>query len=106
MQHFIASYGYAAIFLLMVAESACIPIPSELIMTLGGALAAGAVPGSHLNLLGVIAAGVAGNVVGSYIAWALGRYGGQAALRRWGRRLGVRDHELGSANTWFARFGP
>ena len=37
MQHFIASYGYAAIFLLMVAESACIPVPSELIMTLGGA---------------------------------------------------------------------
>ncbi len=87
MQHFIASYGYAAIFVLMLAESACIPVPSELIMTLGGALAAGAVPGSHLNIIGVIAAGVAGNVAGSYIAWAVGRYGGQAALRRWGGRL-------------------
>ena len=60
MQHFIATYGYLAIFLLMLAESACIPIPSELIMTFGGALAAGAVPGTGLNLIGVIVAGVLG----------------------------------------------
>jgi len=106
MQHLIATYGYVAVFLLMVAESACIPVPSELVMTFGGAVAAGAVPGSRLSLVAVIAAGVTGNVVGSYVAWALGRYGGQAALRRWGWRLGVRDHELGRANTWFARFGP
>jgi len=105
MQHFIASYGYAAIFALMVAESACIPVPSELIMTLGGALAAGAVPGSHLNLAGVIAAGVAGNVAGSYLAWALGRYGGQAALRRWGSRIWLREHDLDRANQWFGRHG-
>ena len=84
MQHFIATYGYVAIFLLMLLESACIPVPSELIMTFGGALAAGAVPGTRLNLAGVIIAGVAGNVAGSYVAWAVGRYGGQAALRRWG----------------------
>lgn len=105
MQQFITSYGYLAIFVLMVAESACIPIPSELIMTLGGALAAGAVPGSHLNLFGVIAAGVAGNVVGSYIAWAIGRYGGQAALRRWGGKVWLREHDLDRANRWFARHG-
>ncbi len=106
MQHFIATYGYLAIFVLMVAESACIPVPSELIMTFGGALAAGAVPGTGLNLAGVIIAGVAGNVVGSYIAWAIGRYGGQPALRRWGRRLHIRDHELDRANRWFDRYGP
>lgn len=106
MQHFIATYGYAAVFLLMVAESACIPVPSELIMTFGGALAAGAVPGTSLNLLAVIIAGVAGNVAGSYIAWAVGRYGGQPALRRWGRRVRLRDHDLDRANRWFARYGP
>ncbi len=105
MQHFIASYGYAAIFVLMVAESACIPIPSELIMTFGGALAAGAVPGTSLNLVAVIIAGVAGNVTGSYIAWAAGRYGGQPALRRWGWRLRL-DHDLDRANRYFARYGP
>ena len=106
MQHLIATYGYVAIFVLMVAESACLPVPSELIMTFGGALAAGAVPGTSLNLIGVIAAGVAGNVVGSYIAWAVGWYGGQPALRRWGHRLWLRDHDLDRATNWFARYGP
>jgi membrane protein DedA with SNARE-associated domain len=101
VQHFIATYGYAAIFLLMAAESACIPVPSELIMTLGGALAAGAVPGTSLNLVAVIIAGVAGNVAGSNLAWAAGRYGGQPALRR--LRL---EHDLDRANRWFARYGP
>ena len=43
MQQFITNYGYLAIFVLMLLESACIPVPSELIMTFGGALAAGAV---------------------------------------------------------------
>jgi membrane protein DedA with SNARE-associated domain len=89
----------------MVAESACIPVPSELIMTFGGALAAGAVPGTRLNLVAVIVAGVAGNVAGSYAAWAAGRYGGQPALRRWGRRLRLRDQDLEHANRWFARYG-
>jgi membrane protein DedA with SNARE-associated domain len=45
MQQFISSYGYLAILLLMVTESACIPIPSELTMPFGGAIAAGAVAG-------------------------------------------------------------
>jgi membrane protein DedA with SNARE-associated domain len=106
MQHLIATYGYAAVFLLMVAESACIPVPSELIMTFGGALAAGAIPGTHLNLVAVIIAGVAGNVAGSYIAWAVGRYGGQPALRRWGRRVWLSEHDLDRATRWFDRYGP
>jgi membrane protein DedA with SNARE-associated domain len=106
VQHLIATYGYVAIFLLMLAESACIPAPSELIMTFGGALAAGAVPGTRLSMAGVIVAGVAGNVVGSYVAWAVGRYGGQAVFRRWGRRLGVRDHDLERATKWFDQYGP
>jgi membrane protein DedA with SNARE-associated domain len=105
MQQFIASYGYLAIFVLMLAESACIPVPSELIMTFGGALAAGAVPGTHLNLIGVILAGTAGNVAGSYIAWAVGRYGGQPALRKWGKRLRLREHDLDRAVAWFDRHG-
>ena len=106
MQQFIANYGYAAVFLLMLAESACIPIPSEVIMLFGGALAAGAVAGVHLSLAGVIAAGVAGNVAGSYLAWAAGRYWGQAAVRRWGRRVGVREHDVDRAVAWFDRYGP
>ena len=105
MQTFISNYGYLAIFVLMLAESACIPVPSELIMTFGGALAAGAVPGTHLNLAGVILAGTAGNVAGSYIAWAAGRYGAEPALRRWGRRIGIRGHDIDRGIAWFGRHG-
>lgn len=105
MQHFIAQYGYLAVFLLMLAESACIPVPSEVIMLFGGALAAGAVAGVHPSLVGIIVAGVLGNVAGSYIAWAVGRYAGQAAVRRWGRRIGVREREVDRAAAWFERRG-
>lgn len=105
MQHFITQYGYAAVFLLMMAESACIPIPSEVIMLFGGALAAGAYPGAHPTLIGIVLAGVLGNVAGSYIAWGAGKYAGQAAVRRWGRRFGVRDHDIDRATAWFDRHG-
>jgi membrane protein DedA with SNARE-associated domain len=105
VQHFITQYGALAVFLLMIAESACIPIPSEVIMLLGGALAAGAVAGAHPSLVVIIVAGVLGNVVGSYIAWAVGKYAGQAAVRRWGRLVGVREHEIDRATEWFARRG-
>jgi membrane protein DedA with SNARE-associated domain len=106
VQHFIATYGVAAVFVLMLAESACIPVPSELIMLLGGALAAGAVAGAHPSLVLIIIAGVAGNVAGSYLAWAAGRYAGQAAVRRWGRYVGVREHDIDRAAIWFDRHGP
>lgn len=105
MQHLITQYGYAAVFLLMLAESACIPIPSEVIMLFGGALAAGAYPGAHPSLIGIVLAGVLGNVAGSYIAWGVGRYAGQPAVRRWGRRFGVRGHDIDRATAWFDRHG-
>jgi len=105
VQHLITQYGYIAVFLLMLAESACIPIPSEVIMLFGGALAAGAYPGAHPTLIGIVLAGVLGNVAGSYIAWAVGRYAGQPAVRRWGRRFGVRGHDIDRATAWFDRYG-
>jgi len=105
VQHLITQYGYIAVFLLMLAESACIPIPSEVIMLFGGALAAGAYPGAHPTLIGIVVAGVLGNVAGSYIAWAVGRYAGQPAVRRWGRRFGVRGHDIDRATAWFDRYG-
>jgi membrane protein DedA with SNARE-associated domain len=106
VQHIITSYGYLAVFLLMLAESACIPIPSELIMPLGGAMAAGAVAGTHPSLTGIILAGVAGNVAGSYVAWGIGRYGGHAAARRRGGRARLREHDIDRATAWFDRYGP
>lgn len=106
MQQLISQYGYLAVFVLMLAESACVPVPSEVIMMFGGALAAGAVAGAHPSLAGVFAAGVLGNVAGSYASWAVGKYAGQAAIRRWGRRVGIREHEIDKATVWFERHGP
>ncbi len=105
MQHLVSQYGYWAIVVLMLAESACIPVPSEVTMLLGGALASGAVAGVHLNLVGVVVAGVVGNVIGSYLAWAVGRYAGQPAWQRWGRYLRLRSEDLERAERWFARHG-
>lgn len=111
MEHLITNavqhYGYLAIFLLMVAESACIPIPSEVTMLFGGAVAAGAVVGAshHLNFLAVGLAGTAGNLVGSYVAYAVGRVGGRPLVERWGRFVFLREHELDRAEAWWARRG-
>jgi membrane protein DedA with SNARE-associated domain len=105
VQQFISSYGYLAVFILMLAESACIPVPSELTMPFAGALAAGAVAGTHLNLVLAIAAGVAGNLAGSYVAWGIGAYGGRAAWHRWGRYILLRDDDIDKAERWFRRHG-
>jgi membrane protein DedA with SNARE-associated domain len=106
VQRFIASYGYAAVFVLMLAELARIPVPSEVIMLSGGALAAGAVAGANPSLAGIIAAGVAGNVAGSYLAWAAGRYWGHATGRRWAAPVRVCEHDIGRAAAWFGRYSP
>jgi membrane protein DedA with SNARE-associated domain len=105
VQHFISSYGYLAVFILMLAESACIPVPSELTMPFAGALSAGALAGTHMNLMLAIAAGVAGNVTGSYLAWGVGAYGGRAAWHRWGRYILLRDDDIDWAERWFGRHG-
>ncbi|WP_019925341.1 DedA family protein [Nocardia sp. BMG111209] len=105
MQHLIVTYGLLAVFVLMAAESACIPIPSEITMLLGGALAAGAVAGPHPNIVAVIAAGTLGNLVGSYLAWLAGRYGGRPALHRWGRYILLRPDDIDRAQDWFVRRG-
>ena len=85
----------------MVAESACIPVPSELIMTFGGALAAT----GKLNLALVVVMGAAGNVIGAYIAWAVGRTGGRALVLRYGKYIFLRAHDLERAEKWFAKRG-
>ncbi|WP_298135376.1 DedA family protein [Acidiferrobacter sp.] len=93
--------GYIGIVGLMTLESACIPIPSEVIMTFSGYLAS-----THaLRLSGVILAGTAGNVIGSLAAYALGAYGGLPFLRRHGRKILISPEDLDTAHTWFARYG-
>jgi membrane protein DedA with SNARE-associated domain len=97
----LSHWGYLAVFVLMVAESACIPIPSELVMMFGGALAAS----GTLSLVAVIVVGTLANLVGALLAWAAGRWWGRAAILRWGRYVGVHEQGLVRAEAWFARFG-
>jgi membrane protein DedA with SNARE-associated domain len=115
VEHFITDtilqYGLLAIFVLMALESACIPIPSEITMLFGGALAnAGFVAslgaeGKHLNFIAVGLAGTFGNLVGSWIAWGVGWRGGRPLIERWGRYVFLRKHELDRAEVWFDRHG-
>jgi membrane protein DedA with SNARE-associated domain len=107
----ILQYGLLAVFVLMTLESACIPIPSEITMLFGGALAnAGFVAsigqeGRHLNFVAVGLAGTVGNLVGSWIAWGVGWRGGRPLLERRGRSVFLRQHELDRAEVWFERHG-
>jgi membrane protein DedA with SNARE-associated domain len=105
VEHFITSYGVAAVFVLMLLESACIPIPSEVTMLVGGAMSAGAFAGSKPSLAVVIIVGVLGNVVGSYLAWAVGRYGGMPLIMRFGRYVFLREHDVAKAHRWFETRG-
>jgi membrane protein DedA with SNARE-associated domain len=107
----ILEYGLLAVFVLMLLESACIPVPSEVTMLFGGALANASFvagigqEGRHLNFLAVGLAGTLGNLVGSWIAWAVGWRGGRPLIERWGRYIFLREHELDRAEAWFARHG-
>ena len=112
MEHLVVSqisrHGYLAIFLLMVLESACIPIPSEAVMLFGGALAGGVVLAGvhvHLNVVAVALAGALGNLVGSWIAYFVGRVGGRPLIERYGKYVLLRPHDLDRAERFFARYG-
>ena len=100
-------YGYVAIFVLMALESACVPIPSEVTMLFGGALTSAAVagPGAELSIFWVGFAGVAGNLVGSWLAYWVGWKGGRPMIDRYGRYLLIRPHEVDRAHTWFETKG-
>jgi membrane protein DedA with SNARE-associated domain len=103
----IAAYGYLAIFLLMVLESACVPIPSEVTMLFGGALVTAPFLATHqqLDLWLVVLAGTGGNLVGSWLAYWAGYAGGRPLVERWGKYLLIRPHEVDRAHDWFERYG-
>jgi membrane protein DedA with SNARE-associated domain len=110
MQNFVTQHGYLAIFVLMVLESACIPIPSEVTMVLGGALTTTAFAASvgvdpPLNFVAVALAGTLGNLVGSWIAYGVGYAGGRPLIDRWGRYILLRQNEVDRAHVWFERNG-
>jgi membrane protein DedA with SNARE-associated domain len=97
---FIGSAGVAAVFLLMTLESACIPVPSEAIMLFAGF----AVSKGELTLFGVVAAGVLGNLAGSWIAYAVGYYGRLDLLEK-NKLIHISPKHLKWADDWFERYG-
>ena len=111
MTDLVIHYGYLAVFLLMLGESAALPIPSEIVMPFGGAFCVPALesqlsPGSTpLNLGLVIAAGAAGNLAGSLIAYGAGRWGGPPLLKRLKRNRYLGRGHIDRAEAWFDDHG-
>ncbi len=97
----IAMSGYGGIVILMGIESACIPLPSELIMPFAGYL----VHEGAMKLLWVATAGAIGCNVGSLVAYEIGCYGGRPLVERYGRWILMGRRELDLADRFFARWG-
>jgi len=98
----VGDLGLAGVFVLSLLGSACIPIPSEVVLLFGGFNVAK----GEYSLLAATLAGVAGNVVGSWIAYAVGYYGRMELVERHGDKLHVSPSRLALAERWFQRWGP
>ena len=98
----IAVFGLPGIFVLMLLESACVPIPAEATMMFAGF----AVSQGKLGLAAAIAVGVAGNVDGAWLVYYLGLYGGRPLIDRYGRYMLLRPEHVELTERWFARYGP
>lgn len=97
----ISTLGYSGIVLLMAIESACIPLPSEVIMPFSGYL----VSTGQMNLWAVAFAGAVGCVLGSLVAYWVGMYGGRPLIEKYGRYVLVSRHDLDLADRWFSKRG-
>jgi membrane protein DedA with SNARE-associated domain len=97
----ISALGYGGVVLLMAIESACIPLPSEIIMPFAGYL----VNAGRFTLHGAALAGAVGCIVGSVPAYYLGQYGGRPLIERYGKYVLISSHELDLADRLFARWG-
>ncbi|HKC04895.1 MAG TPA: DedA family protein [Patescibacteria group bacterium] len=101
----ISTYGYLAVFILMTAESALIPIPSEVTMTFAGFLAG--IGG--MNIWIAVLVGALGNLFGSILAFKLGEKMGEewirTAIKKWGRWILVHEKDFDMALSWFKKYG-
>jgi len=97
----ISSSGYLGVAAFMTLESACIPIPSEIIMPFSGFLASS----GRFSLWLIVMAGTLGNVFGSLIAYFVGFYGGRAFIMEYGKYVFLKEEELEHADTWFKKYG-
>jgi membrane protein DedA with SNARE-associated domain len=97
----VGDLGLAGVFVLMLLESACIPIPSEATMLFAGFN----VHNGEYSLFAATAAGVLGNLAGSWIAYAVGYYGRIEWLEKHGRKLHIKPEHLAWADRWFQKYG-
>ncbi len=97
----ISSMGYGGIVVLMAIESACIPLPSEIIMPFAGFL----VSKGEMTLFGIALAGAIGCVLGSIPAYYLGMYGGRPLAEKYGKYVLIGKNDLDMADRWFATHG-
>ena len=93
--------GYWGVLGLMAIESACVPLPSEIILPFAGFL----VSMGRLNLFLVATVGALGCNLGSAIAYAVGAHGGRPAVRRWGKYVLLTEHDVDLAERFFVRYG-
>ena len=106
--HFVRDAGLPGIFALMAISSACIPIPSEVVMLFAGFAVADPTQSHashHMTMTGVILAGLLGTMAGSWIAYAVGRGGRLELLERHGARFHMGPAQIERADRWFARYG-
>lgn len=97
----ISQIGYIGVFILMMLESALIPVPSEVIMPFSGFLVAT----GQFNIFYILVAGTVGNLVGSVIAYYIGSYIGRKLVLRYGRYVLIDESHLDLADRWFQKFG-
>ena len=100
-QGLVTKYGLVAVFLLMTAESCGIPIPSEIVVPLGGVLAAA----GRWNVFELAVVAAVAEVIGALIAYGLAARWGEALLLGPGRYVGIRTHHIELADRWFQRYG-
>ncbi len=101
VQQIMQDFGYLGLFLLLLVENLFPPIPSEVILPLAGFL----VGRGEFGFLGALVASTAGALVGAFILYAVGRWGGRTVILRYGRILRFTNKDLDRANDWFERYG-
>jgi len=105
LTNLISSYGLLAVFVLMTAESALIPIPSEITMPFAGFLAGI----GTMNFWVAVSVGAFGNLVGSLLAFWLGKKMGEewirTAIKKWGKWLLIHEHDFDKSLSWFQKYG-
>lgn len=99
----IESAGYWGIIVMMGIESACIPLPSEIIMPFGGYLVS--IHPEQFTVWGMGVAGAVGCIWGSVVAYWAGKFGGRPLVERYGRYILIRKKDMDRADKWFAKHG-